>query len=510
MVFTDSQRYLSTRGGSYDQSFEDVVLKGLAADGGLFVPEVIPSLPQDWQKNWMDLSFEELAFELMSLYISQEEIPADDLKDIIKRSYATFRDSKVTPLVPLDASKHLYLLELFCGPTFAFKDGKADNERHHLVVIGATSGDTGSAAIYGLRGKKDASIFILHPKGKVSPVQEAQMTTVLDSNVHNIAVEGSFDDCQDMVKALFADPETNQKYKLAAVNSINWARILAQMTYYVHSYFSLVKSPSYNPSYPLRVVVPSGNFGDIMAGWFTKKMGLPIQKLIVATNENDILDRFIRSGSYTKDRSLGVKETHSPAMDILVSSNFERLLWYLALKIYGRGSLHEQRATAGAVVSAWLSDLKNRGGFNVESSILSAAKADFESQRVSDEQTIDTIRSVYKSCSPQGNATQGTRGETGGYILDPHSAVGVAGALRAMAHHSSKANYISLSTAHPAKFAAAVDKALHGEKGYSFEKVTPPELEGLETKEKRVICMEPGKGIVGVREIIDQKILGSS
>ncbi|KAI5305621.1 hypothetical protein KEM56_003841 [Ascosphaera pollenicola] len=554
MVFTDSQRYLSTRGGTYDdlqltivsqQSFEDVVLKGLAADGGLFIPEVIPSLPKNWQKDWRDLSFQELAFEIMSLYISEEEIPANDLKDILNRSYATFRcansiadhlrampenrDPNVTPLVALDPSKHLYLLELFCGPTFAFKDvalqflgnlfeyflvrrnkGKADNERHHLVVIGATSGDTGSAAIYGLRGKKDASIFILHPKGKVSPVQEAQMTTVLDSNVHNIAVEGSFDDCQDMVKSLFADPETNEKYKLAAVNSINWARILAQMTYYVHSYFSLVKSPNYNSSYPIRVVVPSGNFGDIMAGWFTKKMGLPIQKLIISTNENDILDRFLRSGSYTKDSTAGVKATHSPAMDILVSSNFERLLWFLAYKIYGRGSLHEQRATAGAVVSAWLSDLKNRGGFTVEASILNAAKADFESQRVSDDQTIDTIRKIYKGCAPEGTASQGTRGENGGYILDPHSAVGVAGALRSMAHHSSKANYISLSTAHPAKFASAVDEALRGEKGYSFEQVTPPEFEGLETKERRVILMEAGKDFTGVRDIIDEKVIGSS
>ncbi|KAI5309492.1 threonine synthase [Ascosphaera atra] len=285
MVFTDSQRYLSTRGGFYDQSFEDVVLKGLAGDGGLFIPETIPQLPHGWQKDWKNLSFQELAFEIMSLYVSRDEIPADDLKDIIKRSYDTFRAPDITPLVPLDPSKHLYLLELFCGPTFAFKDvalqflgnlfeyfltrrnkDKEGSDKHHLVVIGATSGDTGSAAIYGLRGKKDTSIFILHPKGKVSPVQEAQMTTVLDSNVHNIAVEGSFDDCQDMVKSMFADPETNQKYRLAAVNSINWARILAQMTYYVHAYFSLIKSPTYNSSYPVRVVVPSGNFGDIMVG----------------------------------------------------------------------------------------------------------------------------------------------------------------------------------------------------------------------------------------------------
>ncbi|KAI5286758.1 threonine synthase, partial [Ascosphaera acerosa] len=435
--------------------------------------------------------------------------------------------------VALDPSKRLHLLELFCGPTFAFKDvalqflgnlfeyflvrrneGKTGKDRHHLVVIGATSGDTGSAAIYGLRGKKDASIFILHPKGKVSPVQEAQMTTVLDSNVHNIAVEGSFDDCQDMVKALFADPETNSRHKLAAVNSINWARILAQMTYYVHAYFSLVKSPSYNPSYPIRVVVPSGNFGDIMAGWFTKRMGLPIQKLVVATNENDILDRFIRTGSYTKDQAAGVKATHSPAMDILVSSNFERLLWFVAHAVYGKGTQVERRATAGAVVSAWLSDLKTQGGFSVEPAVLAAARADFESQRVSDERTIETIRAVYRACrpatTPTAPATPGTRGADGGYVLDPHSAVGVAGALDSIARHSSKANYVALATAHPAKFAAAVGLALRGEPGFSFDKVTPPEFERLEARERRVINMQPGKGFEGVREIIDQKIGGSS
>ncbi|PGH01554.1 threonine synthase [Polytolypa hystricis UAMH7299] len=539
MTHTDSQRYLSTRGGSYGLSFEDVVLKGLAADGGLFIPEAIPSLPADWETKWRDYTFEELAFEILSLYISPEEIPSEDLKDIIKRSYSTFRSPDITPLVTLDESKQLYLLELFCGPTFAFKDvalqflgnlfeyflvrrneGKTGADRHHLVVIGATSGDTGSAAIYGLRGKKDASIFILHPKGRVSPIQEAQMTTVLDPNVHNLAVEGSFDDCQDMVKALFADPEINSVHKLAAVNSINWARILAQMTYYFHSYFSLLRSPTYEQGKPVRFVVPSGNFGDILAGWFAKQMGLPAERLVIATNENDILDRFWRTGGYTKKPKAepveevkpadgGVKETLSPAMDILVSSNFERLLWFLAYDVYGQQSddVVEKRKVAGDTVRGWLEQLKTEGGFTVETPVLEAAKRHLESERVSDEQTIETIRSVYATSFPKAPVSEGTRGATGGYILDPHSAVGVAAAQRSIERVSPGTHHISLSTAHPAKFSSAVDLALRGQEGYSFDNVLPPEFEGLETKERRVILVPAGEGWPAVRQIVNSKVV---
>ncbi|KAL1956630.1 hypothetical protein VTO42DRAFT_6977 [Malbranchea cinnamomea] len=539
MSHTPSQRYLSTRGGSYGLSFEEVVLKGLASDGGLFIPEQIPSLPADWQTKWRDYSFQELAFEIMSLYISPSEIPPDDLKDIIKRSYETFRAPEITPLVSLDESKKLYLLELFCGPTFAFKDvalqflgnlfeyflvrmneGKTGKDRSHLVVIGATSGDTGSAAIYGLRGKKDVSVFILHPKGRVSPIQEAQMTTVLDANVHNLSVEGSFDDCQDMVKSLFADPEINKQHRLAAVNSINWARILAQMTYYVHSYLTLVRSPSYVEGKSVRFVVPSGNFGDILAGWFAKQMGLPAEKLVIGTNENDILDRFWKTGHYTKkpkaedvhladketpEPADGVKETLSPAMDILVSSNFERLLWFLAYDVYGEGDVSHKRQTAGKTVQGWLNDLKNKGGFSVEPKVLEAAQKEFESERVSDSQTIETIRSTYSSCFPPAPVSSGTRGETGGYILDPHTAVGVAASLRSISR-SPESYHISLSTAHPAKFAAAVDMALKGEKGYAFDKVLPPEFVGLEEKERRVILVPAGEGWPAIRAIINSKV----
>ncbi|KKZ61428.1 threonine synthase [[Emmonsia] crescens] len=534
MSSTDSQRYLSTRGSSYGLSFEDVVLKGLAPDGGLFIPEAIPQLPEGWETKWRDYTFQQLAFEILSLYISPSEIPPEDLKDIINRSYSTFRSPDITPLVPLDQSKQLYLLELFCGPTFAFKDvalqflgnlfeyflvrrnqGKTGKDRHHLVVLGATSGDTGSAAIYGLRGKEDASIFILHPKGKVSPIQEAQMTTVLDPNVHNLSVQGSFDDCQDMVKSMFADPEMNNKYKLASVNSINWARILAQMTYYVHSYFSLIRSPTYVKDTPVRFVVPSGNFGDILAGWFAKQMGLPAEKLVIATNENDILDRFWRTGQYTKKPAKqeatgaepnGVKETLSPAMDILVSSNFERLLWFLALQVHGGdGDIHQRRQRASDIVRRWLDDLKSQGGFSVEPAVLDAAKYDLESERVSDSETIETIRDIYASCFPPAPVSSGTRGKTGGYILDPHSAVGVAASLRSIDRNPGT-HHISLSTAHPAKFAHAVDLALAGQEGYQFEDVLPPEFVGLEMKKRCVIEVPAGEGWKAVSKIIGANV----
>ncbi|EEP80999.1 threonine synthase [Uncinocarpus reesii 1704] len=496
MSHTDSQRYLSTRGGSYDLSFEEVVLKGLASDGGLFIPEAIPSLPSDWQSKWRSYSFQELAFEIFSLYISPSEIPPNDLKDIIARSYGTFRAPDITPLVTLEEKKKLYLLELFCGPTFAFKDvalqflgnlfeyflvrrnqGKTGKDRHHLVVV--------------------------------SPIQEAQMTTVLDSNVHNLSVEGSFDDCQDIVKALFADPEINRAHKLAAVNSINFARILAQMTYYFHSYFQLIRSPSYIEGKPVRFVVPSGNFGDILAGWFAKEMGLPAEKLVIATNENDILDRFWKTGAYTKqaqarDASAGsgdeianaqgsVKETLSPAMDILVSSNFERLLWYLAFEVKCEGDITKRRASAGETVRTWLNELKTKGGFSVDSKVLSLAQKDLESERVSDDETIETIRYTYSTCFPGGPASHGTRGQTGGYILDPHSAVGVAASLRSISRFP-ESFHISLSTAHPAKFAQAVDLALRGQHGYSFDEVLPPEFVGLEHKERRIIVVPAGEG----------------
>ncbi|KAF4126395.1 threonine synthase [Geosmithia morbida] len=477
-----------------------------------------------------DLSFPELAFEILSLYISRDEIPADDLRDIINRSYATFRAPETTPLVHL--RDNLYLLELFHGPTFAFKDvalqflgnlfeyflvrknkGKTGRDRHHLSVVGATSGDTGSAAIYGLRGKKDVSVFILHPKGRVSPIQESQMTTVLDENVHNLAVTGTFDDCQDIVKALFADKDANESLNLGAVNSINWARILAQIVYYFHSYFSLTKqSSTFKLGDKVRFTVPTGNFGDILAGYFALRMGLPVDKLIVATNENDILDRFWKSGKYEKkvaqgteavgglavDGAMshpdGVKETLSPAMDILVSSNFERLLWFLAYEFASSAGMDDywNKKQASQEVSKWLRELKETGAFGpVYQDVLSAAKRDFDSERVTDSQTIETIQEMYHFV---------------GYVLDPHSSVGIAAAQRSMDQVADKQlPHISLATAHPAKFSGAVDMALRGEEGFDFEKkVLPSEFVGLEKKEKRVSSVD--NDFVKVRELVKAQV----
>ncbi|KAH8815503.1 threonine synthase-like protein [Xylogone sp. PMI_703] len=520
MAHTPSQKYLSTRGAEYDKGFEDVVLKGLASDGGLYIPEEIPSLPADWQNKWKRLSFNELALEIMSLYVSETEIPTADLKGLIDRSYSTFRAPDVTPLHLLDKSSNLYILELFHGPTFAFKDvalqflgnlfeyflvkrngGKDLKNRYHLTVVGATSGDTGSAAIYGLRGKQDISCFILHPKGRVSAIQEAQMTTVLDANVHNLAVEGSFDDCQAIVKALFSDPEINSKLYLGAVNSINWARILAQITYYFYAYFAIVNSPDYQSTQKIRVSVPTGNFGDILAGYFAKRMGLPIDKLVVSTNENDILDRFWKTGRYEKKSPQAadtdgdiVRETLSPAMDIMVSSNFERLLWFLAYEYAAGAGMDDEwnKKQAGQEVEAWLKDLQSKGGFGVYKELLASANRDFESERVSDEQTLETIRQIYRKW---------------GYILDPHSAVGVAAALRSMERASpADTVHISLSTAHPAKFAHAVDLALKEVPGFSFDKVLPEEFVGLEKKEKRLRHVPKEAGWEGVRSIVEEEL----
>ncbi|KAI9888759.1 MAG: threonine synthase [Vezdaea aestivalis] len=550
---SESQLYLSTRGGSYGLSFEDVVLKGLASDGGLFIPQEIPSLPIDWVSKWRHLSFADLALEILSLYISDAEMPTTDLKDIITRSYSKFRSPEITPLVTLDSDKNLHILELFHGPTFAFKDvalqllgnlfeyflvrrneGLKGDERHHLTVIGATSGDTGSAAIYGLTGKKDISIFMLHPEGKVSPVQEAQMTTVLDSNVHNLAVQGTFDDCQDIVKALFSDPIINKTQKLAAVNSINWARILAQITYFFYGYLTLLKSPHFTPSDKVKFVVPTGNFGDVLAGYFAKRMGLPVEKLVVATNENDILDRFWKSGYYEKKpihglEALGglkadgaqahvdgVKETLSPAMDILVSSNFERLLWFLSYSSLAEGNVSTRRRFAGEKVTEYLNSLKTNGGFGVKASDLETARTDFESQRVTDAQTVQTIKDTYLAvkAKPLGSSSTLTNGSSSssGYILDPHSAIGIFASLDSISKgvSSTSTHYVSLATAHPAKFRNAVDLALQSEVGFDFDAVLPKEFVGLEQKKRRKRQIPGDAGWQGVRTVILEELASES
>lgn len=325
---------------------------------------------------------------------------------------------------------------------------------------------------------------------------------------------------QDTVKALFADPKINETLNLGAVNSINWARILAQITYYFHAYFSLLKSPEYKAGSKVRFVVPTGNFGDILAGYFAKRMGLPMEKLVVATNENDILDRFWKTGHYEKKavhgveaeggipadgakaHEDGVRETLSPAMDILVSSNFERLLWFFAYEFAAEAGMDDEwnKKQAGQEVEQWLKQLKSHGGFGVHADILQTAKRDFESERVSDEQTIETIKKFYAAPTATSNAGKG------GYILDPHSAIGVAASLRSLLRTIPGTYHISLATAHPAKFGGAVDLALENEPGFNFDSVLPEEFVGLESKVKRVIDVPRSAGWEGVRSIVEKEV----
>ncbi|KAJ7291127.1 tryptophan synthase beta subunit-like PLP-dependent enzyme [Mycena rebaudengoi] len=517
--------YFSTRGRAQKLSFEETVLTGLAPDGGLYIPETIPSLPANWKKEWKTYSFVDLSVAILSLYISSEEISRADLRALVQKSYQTFRHPDVTPLRKLNDKK--YVLELFHGPTFAFKDvalqllgnlfeffllrrnaQKAPGEKQErLTVVGATSGDTGSAAIYGLRNKANISIFILHPKGRVSPIQEAQMTTVTDANVHNVAVAGTFDDCQDIVKALFGDRTFNATHRLGAVNSINWARILAQTVYYFLSYFQIEAQlgPGVNvDDIDIQYVVPTGNFGDILAGYYAKRMGLPMSKLVVATNANDILARFWNTGKYEKIDSsredlsasdgkqgtsaTGVRETLSPAMDILVSSNFERLLWYLAYENTGNSDGDRHHA-ACELLAGWMNNMKSDGRVEVPIAVLEAARRDFLAERISDEQTLHTIRSHF-----EGDPS---------YVADPHTAVGLAAAQTIASKGSATTYQIILSTAHPAKFSEAVSLALQASSSFDFQRdVLPEEFVGLLEKEKRVIDV-PRPDIDLVKAVIE-------
>ncbi|OJT10699.1 Threonine synthase [Trametes pubescens] len=525
-------RYFSTRGADQFLSFEETVLAGLAPDGGLYIPEDVPTLPKNWQTAWKDYSFIDLSVEVLSLYISPEEISKTELRALVEKSYSTFRHPDITPLKKLD--EKTYILELFHGPTFAFKDvalqllgnlfefflqrrnaRKGPSEKpEKLTVVGATSGDTGSAAIYGLRGKANISIFILHPKGRVSPIQEAQMTTVTDANVHNLAVHGTFDDCQDIVKSLFGDREFNATHRLGAVNSINWARILAQTVYYFLSYFHLQRQVPNADAVEIQFVVPTGNFGDVLAGYYAKRMGLPMGRLGVATNANDILARFWKSGAYEKVDSnasapgesapvggasdgkqaadaSGVRETLSPAMDILVSSNFERLLWYLAYEGAAQGADEGSRKkAASATIADWMSKVKSDGRVQVPVAVLELARRDFFAERVSDEQTLDTIKYYFESDSH--------------YVADPHTAVGLCAARTVAGQNPPQTCQIVLSTAHPAKFSEAVTRALHSAPSFDFERdVLPQEFKGLLERERRVIDVEAAQ-IDLVKRVIEK------
>ena len=417
-------KYCSTRGQVRGLSFSDAVMMGLADDGGLLLPEEIPTLSKDNLQKMRDLPYPELAFQIISKFAT--DIPADDLKDIIDRSYANFDHPLITPVVKQD---ELYILELFHGPTLAFKDVALQflgnlfeyflrKRGQRMNIIGATSGDTGSAAIYGVRGKENINIFILHPKGRVSPIQELQMTTVTDENVFNLAVEGTFDDAQSIVKDIFGDLEFKQRYALGAVNSINWARVLAQVVYYFYAWFQVNKERG---AKQIDVSVPTGNFGDIFAGYIAKQMGVPIHKLILATNSNNILSRCINTGDYS---IADVHQSLSPSMDIQVASNFERYLYYLL----------DCNATE---VARMMNNFKKSGKLSFTETQKNQLKTDFSASSIDDEETLATIRTFHQKT---------------GYVLDPHTAVGVAVGKSVC---SSQYPLVCLATAHPAKFGDA-------------------------------------------------------
>ncbi|WEK54035.1 MAG: threonine synthase [Candidatus Cohnella colombiensis] len=419
--------YISTRGQIKAVGFIDAVLMGLADDGGLLVPKQIPSVSAQTLKQWEQLTYSELALEIFSLYIDGE-IPRDDLKQLVDDSYATFRDPEVTPVRRVHDQMHV--LELFHGPTFAFKDIALQflgnlysyisrKNKSIIHILGATSGDTGASAIEGVRGKEGIRICILHPHQKVSKVQELQMTTVDDANVLNLSVHGTFDDCQRIIKELFADVDFKHRYHLRAINSINIARILAQTVYYFYAYFKLVRSGEQRQ---INFSVPTGNFGDIFAGYLGKKMGLPINRLILATNENNILERFVNEGIYEPGQFRG---TYSPSMDIQVASNFERYLYYL----YGEDA---------SAISTLMNQFKTTGKIIIPSDKQRMVQGDFSAYGVKNQQSLDTISDYYARTN---------------YLLDPHTACGVAAADQ-LAQEDEVT--VTLATAHPAKFDEAI------------------------------------------------------
>jgi len=423
-------KYISTRGEAPVLGFEDVLLVGLARDGGLYVPQKIPTLDL---AAFHGLAFSEAAFLAVQPFVGGD-IPDAELRSILVAAYATFNHAAICPLLQIGNDE--WVLELFHGPTLAFKDvamqvlgrlmERALQKRgHRATMIGATSGDTGSAAIEAFRGREAIDIFILHPHGRTSDVQRKQMTTASEANVHNIAVEGTFDDCQALVKALFNDHALRDRLHLAGVNSINWARIMAQVTYYAVAAAALGASQARKVAF----AVPTGNFGDVLAGQMAAKMGVPISRLVVATNDNDILARAINTGVYEPRQTV---PTQSPSMDIQVSSNFERLLFDVA------GRQPQQ-------VRSWMEDLRAKGKFRFDASLLKRplGSAAFEATAIDETSTTETMASVHSAS---------------GYLADPHTAVGIAAARRLGRRPGEP--LICLATAHPAKFPGAVERAI--------------------------------------------------
>jgi threonine synthase len=421
-------RYVSTRGEAPELGFLDAILTGLARDGGLYMPATWPQLSDSDIRALRGKSYEDIAFAIMSPFVDGE-IPDAVLTKIIREAYGSFRHPAVAPLVQVGPND--FVLELFHGPTLAFKDvamqwlarvmDYALNERgQRATIIGATSGDTGGAAIEAFRGRDNTDIFILFPHGRVSDVQRRQMTTVADANVHALSIDGNFDDCQALVKAMFNDLKFRDQLGLSGVNSINWGRILAQVVYYFTSALSLG-----GPDRAISFSVPTGNFGDILAGFVAKKMGLPIDRLLIATNVNDILVRTLETGRY---EVTGVTETTAPSMDIQVSSNFERLLF-------------EANGRDGATVNRLMAGLSQSGSFTLAQEAQDFISDSFDAARTSQAETAQTIHDVLDGSS---------------YLLDPHTAIGLFAARQRAA---SATPMVTLGTAHPAKFPDAVEAA---------------------------------------------------
>jgi threonine synthase len=447
-------RYVSTRGGVQGLSFCDAVMMGLADDGGLLVPETIPDVSEDLPQ-LAGKSYVDLAAYVMGHFI--DDIPSAELRSIIERSYETFDDPAVTPLVQVG---DIHVLELFHGPTLAFKDVALQflgnvfeyvltKRGGRLNILGATSGDTGSAAIAGVRGKQNINIFIMFPEGRTSALQEKQMTTVLDDNVQNLAIEGSFDDCQSILKTIFNDLTFKEAYDLGAVNSVNWARILAQVVYYFSAYIQLGSPDRFE------VAVPTGNFGNIFAGYIARRMGLPIHTLILATNQNDILHRFFTTGRYERGE---VYFSHSPAMDIQVASNFERYLFF-------------EFGEAPAKVREFMNDFSTTGVARINFNTFNLDAA-FRTGRISDQDMGATIAKTF---------------EESGYLLDPHTAVGVEiGLLK----RRQEVPLVCLATAHPSKFDEVIRQVIPD------IKVSHPTLDLLKGLPERKTLLEGEVGVV--------------
>lgn len=442
--------YLSTRGEAPVLSFTEALLAGLARDGGLYVPQSYPQLTQAEIAGFAGLSYAEVAESVIGPFTGAE-IDAHDFSQMVHEAYGTFRHCAVAPLTQI--GDNLFILELFHGPTLAFKDVAMQllgrmmdhvlkKQGKRATIVGATSGDTGAAAIEAFRGLEQVDVFIMYPHGRVSDVQRRQMTTVEGDNIHTIALEGTFDDCQAILKGLFNNHAFRDGIGLSGVNSINWARVVAQIVYYFTSAVVLGA-----PHRKVSFAVPTGNFGDILAGYAAKRMGLPIERLVIATNENDILARTLNDGIY---EVRGVHATQSPSMDIQVSSNFERLIFDAC----GRDA---------ALVRNLMASLNQSGRFELPVSVLTKITQEFDAYRTGETGTAKEMARVWREC---------------GVLIDPHTAVGVHAARKA-AHNDRATPMVVLSTAHPAKFGAAVEKAT-GQKP-----VLPSHLAGLMDRQER-------------------------